>query len=257
MPAGGVLDVGAAETAGLRTYVLVAGGFDVPTYLGSASTFTLGRFGGHGGRHAGRRRRPARGAGHVRPNPKPPSRPTFGPRCRRSGNSPSPRGRTARRSSSPARTWTRCSTPATSCTSTRPAPGCASRVRARSGPVPTAARRDCTRRTSTTTPTRLVHSTSPATPRSCWAPTGPASAASSVRSRSWPPTGGSSGSCGRGTRSGSCRSGRPTRRRARSWALARWPRPPSSGGPRATVTTACWRRRDGGGRTRRHLSPQR
>ncbi|MGH3584358.1 MAG: carboxyltransferase domain-containing protein, partial [Mycobacterium sp.] len=50
VPAGGVLDVGAAETAGLRTYVLVAGGFDVPTYLGSASTFTLGRFGGHGGR---------------------------------------------------------------------------------------------------------------------------------------------------------------------------------------------------------------
>jgi urea carboxylase len=50
VPAGGVLDVGAAETAGLRTYVLVTGGFDVPTYLGSASTFTLGRFGGHGGR---------------------------------------------------------------------------------------------------------------------------------------------------------------------------------------------------------------
>ena len=50
VPAGGVLGIGAAETAGLRTYVLVAGGFDVPTYLGSASTFTLGRFGGHGGR---------------------------------------------------------------------------------------------------------------------------------------------------------------------------------------------------------------
>jgi urea carboxylase len=50
VPAGGVLDVGAAETTGLRSYVLVSGGFDVPTYLGSASTFTLGRFGGHGGR---------------------------------------------------------------------------------------------------------------------------------------------------------------------------------------------------------------
>ena len=49
-PAGGLLDVGTADTAGLRTYVLVAGGFDVPQYLGSASTFTLGRFGGHGGR---------------------------------------------------------------------------------------------------------------------------------------------------------------------------------------------------------------
>lgn len=55
IPAGGVLDIGAAETMGLRTYVLLAGGLDVPAYLGSASTFTLGRFGGHGGRelHAG------------------------------------------------------------------------------------------------------------------------------------------------------------------------------------------------------------
>ena len=50
VPAGGELTIGAAETAGLRTYVLVAGGLDVPSYLGSASTFTLGRFGGHGGR---------------------------------------------------------------------------------------------------------------------------------------------------------------------------------------------------------------
>ena len=51
VPAGGVLDVGEVGTTGLRTYVLVAGGIDVPPYLGSASTFTLGRFGGHGGRH--------------------------------------------------------------------------------------------------------------------------------------------------------------------------------------------------------------
>ena len=36
--------------AGCRTYVTVAGGFDVPCYLGSRSTFTLGKFGGHGGR---------------------------------------------------------------------------------------------------------------------------------------------------------------------------------------------------------------
>lgn len=50
VPAGAVLDIGAAETAGLRVYVLVSGGLDVPEYLGSASTFTLGRFGGHGGR---------------------------------------------------------------------------------------------------------------------------------------------------------------------------------------------------------------
>ncbi len=48
--AGATLEVGAATSAGLRTYVLVAGGLDVPGYLGSAATFTLGRFGGHGGR---------------------------------------------------------------------------------------------------------------------------------------------------------------------------------------------------------------
>jgi urea carboxylase len=36
--------------AGCRAYVAVAGGFDVPCYLGSRATFTLGKFGGHGGR---------------------------------------------------------------------------------------------------------------------------------------------------------------------------------------------------------------
>ncbi|MGZ8270155.1 MAG: urea carboxylase [Methylophilus sp.] len=35
---------------GCRTYLAVKGGFDVPDYLGSKSTFTLGQFGGHGGR---------------------------------------------------------------------------------------------------------------------------------------------------------------------------------------------------------------
>ncbi|KIS26007.1 urea carboxylase [Arthrobacter sp. SPG23] len=50
VPAGGVLDVGSAEGAGLRGYILFEGGLDIPTYLGSASTFTLGQFGGHGGR---------------------------------------------------------------------------------------------------------------------------------------------------------------------------------------------------------------
>ncbi|WAU80743.1 urea carboxylase [Streptomyces sp. Qhu-G9] len=51
VPAGGVLEVGAPSEHGLRTYVLFSGGgLDVPPFLGSASTFTLGRFGGHGGR---------------------------------------------------------------------------------------------------------------------------------------------------------------------------------------------------------------
>jgi urea carboxylase len=37
-------------SAGCRAYLAVAGGIDVPHYLGSAATFTLGQFGGHGGR---------------------------------------------------------------------------------------------------------------------------------------------------------------------------------------------------------------
>ncbi|MET7848136.1 5-oxoprolinase/urea amidolyase family protein [Streptomyces avermitilis] len=50
VPAGAVLEVGAPAEHGLRTYLLFAGGLDVPAFLGSAATFTLGRFGGHGGR---------------------------------------------------------------------------------------------------------------------------------------------------------------------------------------------------------------
>ncbi|MFJ6003358.1 urea carboxylase [Arthrobacter sp. NPDC092385] len=50
VPAGGTLDAGTAEGAGLRGYILFAGGLDIPLYLGSASTFTLGQFGGHAGR---------------------------------------------------------------------------------------------------------------------------------------------------------------------------------------------------------------
>ena len=50
VPAGAVLSIGAIGGPGLRCYLAVRGGFDVPSYLGSASTFTLGRFGGHGGR---------------------------------------------------------------------------------------------------------------------------------------------------------------------------------------------------------------
>jgi urea carboxylase len=46
---GQVLSFGEAAH-GMRTYLLTAGGFDMPLYLGSSSTFTLGGFGGHGGR---------------------------------------------------------------------------------------------------------------------------------------------------------------------------------------------------------------
>ncbi|WP_040585769.1 5-oxoprolinase/urea amidolyase family protein [Segniliparus rugosus] len=50
VPAGAVLSIGRATGPGLRVYLLVAGGLDVPVFLGSAATFTLGRFGGHHGR---------------------------------------------------------------------------------------------------------------------------------------------------------------------------------------------------------------
>lgn len=48
--AGSVLRIGAVKDAGCRSYLAVAGGLDVPDYLGSKSTFTLGQFGGHAGR---------------------------------------------------------------------------------------------------------------------------------------------------------------------------------------------------------------
>jgi len=48
--AGSTLALGRIEGAGQRCYLAVQGGFDLPEYLGSRSTFTLGQFGGHGGR---------------------------------------------------------------------------------------------------------------------------------------------------------------------------------------------------------------
>ena len=50
VPAGSLLDWGPAAGAGSRGYLAVAGGFDTPSYLGSAATFILGRFGGCAGR---------------------------------------------------------------------------------------------------------------------------------------------------------------------------------------------------------------
>ncbi len=52
IPAGSQLKLGPIPPTegGARTYLAVQGGLDVPLYLGSRSTFTLGRFGGHAGR---------------------------------------------------------------------------------------------------------------------------------------------------------------------------------------------------------------
>ncbi|WP_250478087.1 MULTISPECIES: urea carboxylase [unclassified Caballeronia] len=48
--AGSTLALGTIRGAGARAYLCVRGGLDVAHYLGSRSTFTLGQFGGHGGR---------------------------------------------------------------------------------------------------------------------------------------------------------------------------------------------------------------
>jgi urea carboxylase len=48
--AGAVLKLGRVQGPGLRAYLALRGGFKVPDYLASKSTFTLGKFGGHGGR---------------------------------------------------------------------------------------------------------------------------------------------------------------------------------------------------------------
>jgi urea carboxylase len=48
--AGATLVLAAVRGPGLRAYVAIEGGIDVPRYLDSASTFTLGAFGGHEGR---------------------------------------------------------------------------------------------------------------------------------------------------------------------------------------------------------------
>jgi urea carboxylase len=47
---GSVLKLAGLTGNGYRSYLTIAGGFDVPNYLNSKSTFTLGKFGGHGGR---------------------------------------------------------------------------------------------------------------------------------------------------------------------------------------------------------------
>ena len=47
---GAVLNIKGVKASGCRVYLAVRGGFDVPEYLGSKSTFSLGKFGGHAGR---------------------------------------------------------------------------------------------------------------------------------------------------------------------------------------------------------------
>lgn len=48
--AGSTLKLRSVSGTGNRTYLAVLGGFDVPHFMGSRTTFTLGQFGGHAGR---------------------------------------------------------------------------------------------------------------------------------------------------------------------------------------------------------------
>lgn len=50
LAAGATLDVGPLDGPGMRGYLAVEGGLDVPRVLGSRATFVLGAFGGHDGR---------------------------------------------------------------------------------------------------------------------------------------------------------------------------------------------------------------
>ena len=72
--AGATLRMGAVDGAGNRAYLAVSGGIDVPEYLGSRSTFILGKFGGHAGRtlRTGDLLRFGTSAGQPRPCMQPP-----------------------------------------------------------------------------------------------------------------------------------------------------------------------------------------
>jgi urea carboxylase len=71
VPPGGVLRVGGVTHAGVRAYVAVRGGIDVPEQLGSRSTFLAGAIGGHEGRVLREGDRLPVGAPPVTPVPAP------------------------------------------------------------------------------------------------------------------------------------------------------------------------------------------
>ncbi|SLD86555.1 Uncharacterised protein [Mycobacteroides abscessus subsp. massiliense] len=156
------------------------------------------------------------------------------------GNSPSPKDRTALPIFSPVAISMSCCPRTTKCISTPIAPACDSSAPSPTGHAPTAAKQGCTRRTSTTTPTRWARSTSPETPRFCWVPTAPAWADSSAPSRWCPRTAGNWASCVRATPCDSSGSRLPAAPRcARSVSIG------AGTGHRcfqrgATATTACW-----------------
>jgi urea carboxylase len=149
--AGSVLKLGAIQGPGQRSYLAVQGGFDLPEYMGSRATFTLGRFGGHGGRAL-------RVADVLRLR-------THARATTRTGASVYCMVRMAHRTSSRPPTSRLSSPPTGKCTTTPAAPACDSSDLRRSGHARTAARRACILRTSTTMPMPWVPSTSRATCR--------------------------------------------------------------------------------------------
>ena len=175
VPAGATLDIGAVGPPGIRAYLLVDGGIDVPDYLGSAATFILGVFGGHGGPAAPARRRPPARAGrtrHRRPGRRPASRPTAA--WPPTGSCPSCPGPTPTPSSSRRRTSTLLYSVAWEVHFNSDRTGLRlRRAPADLGPDRRRARPGSTRPTSTTPPTRWVRSTSPGTCPSCSGPDGP------------------------------------------------------------------------------------
>lgn len=78
--AGSVLKLRSIAGGGQRTYLALRGGIDVPAYMGSRATFTLGQFGGHAGRalRAGDTLRMANAARPVADRPLAMQPPTYG-----------------------------------------------------------------------------------------------------------------------------------------------------------------------------------
>ena len=176
--AGSLLELGTAQGAGSRAYLAIAGGIDVPEYLGSQSTFILGRFGGHAGRVL--RAGDVLHLGAVAARDSASERTATARVLATSGTSACSTARTARPISSPPKT-SRCSSPRVEgALQFRPHRRAADRAEARNGRARTAAKRGCIPPTSTTTPTRSAPWISPATCRSFSDPTARASAASSA-----------------------------------------------------------------------------
>ena len=204
-----------SKSGGTRAYLAIAGGIDVPRFLGSRGTFMLGGFGGHAGRalRAGdvvhllsgswtQRARASSGCNDAADLCA-----TVGDRralraARRARVLHAGRHRDAVRARNGA------------CTTSPTAPACGWSDPSPSGRARMAAKRACIPRTSTTTHMPSAPSTSPATCPSCWAPMGRAWADSFAQPWSSRPNAGSWASSKPATR---CASAASRSRRPKRW----------------------------------------